>query len=114
MTQQLAAEEKFNLNKGIFTVSFKFEDIQHKFPRRVLPTAQKKKNDFLDLALLSRGDVIFKHTPVPCDFPHTHYNYFSEQYAKVKIRRVPFIHTPPQLFLFFVFTEQGIFSRTQE
>ncbi len=74
------------------------------FPRED-SVATRQRNNFLELALLSR-DSSSQTVAVPCDFLNSHYNFFSQQYSKVTPKR----KKKNQFFLFSFFTEQSVFT----
>lgn len=102
---ELLRETPQNPADWVVNLTFQFNHELEKFPREEHNTT-RQKNNFLEFGLLSRNDLVFNSTPVPCDFPYSHYNFFSQQYSKVR---------PTVLFPFFSPTQSNlcVFQNTQ-
>jgi hypothetical protein len=67
-----------------FTMHLRFEEILSKFPRYFKdPTNNWQANQYVDLGILHRNDVLYPPTEVSCSFDYLNYNFFCEQYTKV-------------------------------
>lgn len=78
--------DNFTLDSCILKLTFRCNDLDPLvlFPRSDNdPTLARKKEQFLELAMFNRTDVLFQMITVECDFNLCHYNFFSQQYSKV-------------------------------
>ena len=82
-TELLKADKEFeNCN---FTMKFKFEDKLQRFPRVDCdPNTKNKCINFADMAILHRSDIAYPPVKVNTTYDFLNYNFFAEQYAKVR------------------------------
>jgi hypothetical protein len=69
-----------------FTLHFRFEEVNQKFPRYFKePDSPLLSNLYVDFGLLHRKDIAYPPLEVRGSYDYLNYNFFCEQYAKVSL-----------------------------
>jgi len=92
--KKLMQEDDNNYTSAVITLTFQFELDLQKFPRvfkNPIEPLQRLIN-YADFAIIHRGDIVYPPSEVRCTFDYLNYNFFCEQYAKVKTIINAFYH----------------------
>lgn len=89
---RLAATPGENFEHCKFDITFAFEEPLQKFPRMFTNPKEPRFEliNYCDFALIQREDVVYPPIKIKTGFEHLDYNFFSEQYFKVKYSFPPF------------------------